>query len=227
MRRILVVLALCCAVVLLAAQTALATTINFDDVASGTDIATQYSGQGVTFSCVSCSLGAGPSVYTDANPSAASGPNVVTLFSGSPGGAFFDARYGGIEATFATAQSTVSIDAMGVPPAELLSNSLNRPFLEAFDASNNFLGEVLYPYYEGQAGFGSWSTLSFTSSSANIAYVIFSSQHSQDGYITYGMFDNLTFDTGGGGTNVPEPASITLLGAGLIGLLAKRRAGRS
>jgi hypothetical protein len=81
--------------------------------------------------------------------------------------------------------------------------------------------------------------LTVTSSTANIAFVAFSSiSDSANGHPVYGSFDNLTFggttpppptggDNGGSGgdngTSVPEPSSIMLLGTGLLGLVARRR----
>lgn len=220
---------------------AFADTINFDGLADGTVINNQYTASsGVTFSCVGCSTteGSGPNIYSrNAAGFAASGTNVVSLEApsgqGNGGSAlpFFDARFGGVEASFSSLQQSVSIDASAVLPPEFLGTPVNDPFLEAFDSSNNLLAKILYPVAYGASNYGSYQTLSFTSSSANIAYVIFSSQH-DSGPAVYGEFDNLTFsggttNGGGGGTSVPEPSSIMLLGTGLAGFALRQLKNRN
>jgi PEP-CTERM motif len=215
--------------------------INFDGVADGTVVDSLY--PNVTFSyvgCGTCFAGAGPDIYARAMPGAASPANVVSFFStGLP---FEDNRWGVIKASFSSLQSSVTIAALGIEPPEFLGPQLNRPFLQAFDSTGAVVGEALYPFVSGDTGFGTWQNLTVTGA-ANIAYVWFGSQTGAAGH-TYGAFDNLTFNGGtpptpppapfvlppGGGTdplagnaNLPEPSTLLLLGAGLIGILALSR----
>ncbi len=166
-----------------------ATTVNFDSVPSGTIINNIYAD--VQFSLVN---GNGTNVYAaNAGAFAASAPNVVSPF---PSGMlpFFDRRNGGIQATFANPQSTVSIDAAAVLPPEYFGTPINKPFLQAFDANNNFIGIAYYPLTASQANYGSYQTLTIHSSTANIKYVQFSSQNGNGSVAVYGEFDNLTYN---------------------------------
>lgn len=167
-------------------------TVSFDDVPSGTAIApNQYTG--VTFSTVAPS---GRPVYAATWPQAAkSAPNVVTLTPPDVLPAF-DARDGAIKARFNSLQRSVSIDALPLVTPETLGVKVsNQPFLEAFGDNDTFLGKVLYPVAEGSPGYGSWQTLTISSPTANIRYVLFSCQHTS-GPAVYAMFDNLYFQVG-------------------------------
>jgi hypothetical protein len=197
----------------LCASESKALTINFDDVADGTVINTHYAG-------VTLSNPLGGDIYAQAVccGAAISAPNAVSIFDGFALDLFFNAASGAVDATFATLQQTVSIDARAIGPVENLGGLQNRPFLEAYDSSNNLLGKVLFA---GALPTGCCleytpaETLTFTSSTANIAKVRFSSQISQGGQPVFGLFDNLTFGTAAA---VPEPATIVFFGAGLAGL---------
>jgi len=192
------------------------TTINFDDVSNGTIIKTHYAG--VTFAAVSA---AGTNIYaiTD-NLFAASSPNVVSLDMAP----LFDRRSGGIQATFASPQGAVSIDAKPFQPVEFLGISQNRPFLEAFSTSGTFLGEVLYndPTFNSDAtGSGPYQTLTFTSTANDIGSVIFSSQYNGTEHAVYGEFDNLSYGP------VPEASTTVSLGmllalGGVVMVVRKR-----
>ncbi|HWR16689.1 MAG TPA: PEP-CTERM sorting domain-containing protein [Terriglobales bacterium] len=199
-----------------AASSAMADVVDFNGIPNGTVINNYYTG--VTFSCVGCGLdGTGPNIYARGDGTS----NVVSLFgTGLP---FFDARWGGIRATFDTAQSVVAINAQAVLPPEYLGTPTNKPWLQAFDASNNLLGTVYYPINYGDAGFGTFQTLTFDAGSNVIAYVQFSSQHTS-GPAVYGNFDDLTFRTQGTVPTVPEPAAIILFGTGASALLLRKRA---
>ena len=165
------------------------TTVNFDDVPAGTSIAPDHYA-GVSFSTLAPS---GRPVYAATWPnSAKSAPNVVTLTPPNVLPAF-DAREGAIEARFSTLQMTVSIDALPLPTPETLGMPVtNQPFLEAYGDNNQFLGKALYPIAYGSAGYGSWQTLTFSSPTANVRTVRFSSQF-HGAPAVYAMFDNLYF----------------------------------
>ena len=165
------------------------TTVNFDDLPSGTSIsANQYAG--ATLSTLAPS---GRPVYAVAWPNTAkSPPNTVTLTAPDVLPAF-DARDGAIEARFNTLQMTVAIDALPLVTPETLGLPVtNQPFLEAYGENNQYLGKVLYPLAHGSPGYGSWQTLTFSSATANIRSVRFSSQH-HGAPAVYAMFDNLYF----------------------------------
>jgi len=169
------------------------TLINFDDVAGGTLINTHY--PGVTFTNP---IG-GNIVARSGAGSAPSAPNVVCITNGGvlP---FFDSPFGAVDARFATPVRVVKIDARPVSQvADHLDPTVARPYLQAFDASGTLLATV---YYAGALPqgccyeVGATETLTYASSTANIARVRFSSQQPVSGVHTYGMFDNLRFDDG-------------------------------
>jgi hypothetical protein len=128
-------------------------------------------------------------------------PNVVSLF-GPNTLPEFDASTGAIQASFSNPASSVTVWARAQPQIENADIPItNQPFLEAYDANNNFLGKVLYPYsYLGSNGqrnllYGDWAPLTYPLPSAgpgpaNIAYVLFSSQN-DGGTHVYALFDDL------------------------------------
>jgi CSLREA domain-containing protein len=186
------------------------TVINFDDVADGTVINTHYAG--LTFTNP-----VGGNIYARTGSGfAPSSPNVVSI--NASGTAPFNAFVSAVDVHFATRMRVVSIDARPVGPIEFLTPLTKRPFLEAFDSANNFLGEVLYqgPLPTNCCGdVGPAETLTYTSSTTNIAWVRFSVQNpGTNNPAVYGLFDNLRYDDGfytlnvnivGGGTVLTTP----------------------
>ena len=168
--------------------------INFDDVASGTKINTQYAG--VTFTNP-----IGGNVFAKSGLGFAPSPtNVVAITNGGNVFPFFDALLGAVDASFSTPMRTVSIDVRPVSQlADHTDPTTRRPFFQAFDSSGNLLTTV---YYAGALPqgccneVGALETLSFTSPSGNIARVRFSSQTPTNTIHTYGLFDNLRYDDG-------------------------------
>ncbi len=117
--------------------------------------------------------------------------------------AFFDERDGTVTATFDTPRTWVSIDAAAVLPFEYKPPVTNRPWLRAYDANGNLVGEKFYPIAYGQPGYGTMQTLTVTTAPwAQIASVRFSSEHIS-GAPVYGEFDNLRYD--GGFIYIPPP----------------------
>lgn len=201
-----------------------AATINFDDVASATNISNQYSG--VTFGCISgtvssmnlCSgnpggsFGAGNAFAVAGQ--AASAPNVIGFNSGTLSDVLIDSRTGYLTAAFATPVRTVSIDALGTPPAEYAGTLSDGPFLQAFGQGGTFLKAVWYD----QSQLGSWQKLTISDQTADIYYIAFSSQNTPGRPALYGSFDNLV-------AAVPEPETYAMLfaGLGVLGVAARRR----
>lgn len=206
------------ALIALSAHDAMAITINFDDVADGTVVNSQYAALGVTFANP-----IGGNVFAqDGLTFAPSSPNVVSILNGGVD-QFFDAMSGAVDATFSTPQQVVSIDARPVGPVEFLGTLQNRPFLEAYNGST-FLGRVLYAGPLPTAccfAVGPTETLTFVSGTANITRVRFSSQQSQSSIRTYGMFDNLTY----GPPAAPGPIGVQFTGGGGVALAANQTAG--
>lgn len=175
--------------------TSFTATIDFDSspggpVASGTMVDNTYASTGVTFSCVSCSSGHAFALFFGL-----SGNNAVSLFA-PPAFGPFDARFGAVQATFASPRSTVSIDATPMLSAEFGGGApVARPFIEAFDAAGNLIVPVVrYPFFPGTAGFGTTQTLTVTSPTANVHHVLFSTQHPGPTPPVYGSFDNLRYN---------------------------------
>lgn len=190
-----------------------ATTINFDDVATGTVINTYYAG--VTFSNP-----VGPAdIYARSDHHAATSPNVVSVFqNGYPA---FDARYGAVEAVFATPQRHVSIDAAIVRVPEGLSEPTNFPKLEIYNTAGAFVGNVGWDFGKipqpPVGGITGFETLSYTSALDDIGKIRFLSGQPGGSPSNFGLFDNMVFTS-----TIPEPETYAMFLAGL-GLLGWRR----
>ncbi|MBY0400699.1 hypothetical protein K2X89_10415 [Myxococcota bacterium] len=114
--------------------------INFDAPADGTLINTYY--PSVTFSNPLSPF----NVHARAFAQNTSPGNVVSIFpTGSPA---FYAAWGAVDGTINAGLLepvlTVTVMAGAAPEAEPLATSQNRPFMEVWDRSNNFLGKVLF-----------------------------------------------------------------------------------
>jgi hypothetical protein len=234
-----------------------ATVINFDvdpsstAIPNGTMIDNTYLSLGVTLSslqsCPTCSgTTPGDAFAVSVGTFAASSPNVFGIGSNF---FLFDSRWGAGVAKFSTGQTDVGIYAASVPFVENLQTVKTKPFLTAYDSSGVFIGSALYPFIEGDAGFGTYQKLIIHSAiPGDIAEVHFSatqpSQISGGSGITYGEFDNLAFgddvtntasawrsalsvagpgSSPGPDSSVPEPATLLLFGTALMGLGAFKR----
>jgi hypothetical protein len=170
---------------LLFAGSAHATTVNFDTLPPGTVLANQY--PCLQFREV-LSHGTVPITVAPLT----SGNNVLAV----NGDIAFNARHAAIDIIFCTPQRSVSIDAAAFREHYYVGTSNNRPFLEAWDVNNAYLGKVLF---QGPLPTGwSWpqfQTLSFVSGSANIGKVRLSAQASVDANWMDGIFDTLSYST--------------------------------
>jgi sulfur relay (sulfurtransferase) complex TusBCD TusD component (DsrE family) len=183
---------------------ALVNVLGVDDVSSGTAIDNRY--PGVTFS----EPLAGGHVY--AAKALTGNSNVITIHNpndpnwGAANAPVFAAEEGAVDATFATLQQSVSIDALLVA-ASNSAGSNYRPYFQAFNAAGQTLTTVYYPATQ-PAG---WKTLTITRPTADIKRIRFSSQNnwqnlsgcpancpSRSNRGHYGEFDNLRYDDGTG-----------------------------
>lgn len=182
--------AVCCGLVMLvAAVISSAQAIKFDDVPDGTVINNRY--PGMRFATLA--NGTRSDAYARASVLAKSSPNVVSVVSpASSVLPFFDRRQGGVEVTFDSPTSQVTIDVRTVLPPEYLGTPQNKPFLQAFDAQGGFLGVVYYPLASNDPSYGTWQTLKIAAPNGNIKSIQLSSQNGNGGVPVYGLFDNLT-----------------------------------
>jgi PEP-CTERM motif-containing protein len=228
MRRLLTITVL--SAMLMSTTIANALLINFDDVANGTVINNHYAG--VTFGnpLVDPSQGLVGDIYARSTTVAESASNVVSVFAtGVPA---FDARWGAVEAVFATAQKSVSIDAAILRLPEGLGTVVNFPKLEIYNAAG-FVTSVNWDFtlipQPAVGAITEYQTLSYVSALDDITKVRFLSGQPGGAPSNFGLFDNLNFsntDNGGpGNAPVPEPGTIVLLSAGLVvlGIYGRRR----
>jgi len=153
-------------------------------IADGTIVDTTYTSWGVTFSCMVCSSG-----HAFSRKPGRTG-NGVSLVA-SPVNPDYDARSGAVRADFPTPRSWVSVEVTSVTAAEFKGTPTARPWLQAFDASDNLVGSAYYPAY-GTLGWGQWQTLRIDDPKASIKSVRFSSQVGSPQ--VHGIFDNFSFN---------------------------------
>jgi hypothetical protein len=119
----------------------------------------------------------------------------------------------------ASIQFAAGVDRVGA----WIFKSNGRQYLTALDANMNVLLTVAHNSLSTDSA--NYDFVGIASSGANIAYVVIAnddlsvnSNWNIGGFTTF--FDDLTF---GAQQEIPEPASATLLGLGLLGLAAARR----
>lgn len=171
------------------------TTLNFDNVASGSVIDTAY--PGVVFSRV----GGGSAHAASVGTAAASQPNIVTH---AANGSAFHEGMAVLQAEFATAQQTVSIDVAALALPENLTQGTNRPWLQALDAAGNVVATAQFQGALPTGGARSaYQTLTVSQSGPTIKRVRFSVPNASGQPVIFGLFDNLTYGGAGGGTGTP------------------------
>lgn len=176
-------------------------TLNFDDLASGTTLDTEYAANGVTFS-----NSAGGLVVQTSTPGAPfTAPNAVLPVNYLVPGNFS-------QATFSSAVSFVSV-VLGD-----FNQDADNLFLTAYDAANNVIATDtdLLP---GPVSGG----LTLSVAAADIAYVRFYGVGDSRSNSVY--FDNFSFDASA--TTAPEPTTLALFGVGLATGAARRWRRRS
>lgn len=189
-------------------------TVNFDGMATGALQNNLYAGSGVTLGSTGDSntiqFGAGPGQGNTFTGPVSSGEGLHAasnfLFDGGSASTF--------SISFAAPVSGVGLEVI----------DYFNPFggndltIEAFDASNVSLGlfnSVAFNFQSNNMYF-----MGLTSSAGDISRLVFTDVNSNTGDTT--GIDNIVFATAGG-NNVPEPASLALLGLGLAGMAAVRR----
>lgn len=162
----------------------------YTPVADGSVVDGVYSGAGVTFSCIACTDGHAYARFSSsfANNVVSPVPPSVSFISA------FDAASGAVRADFTTPRGWVSIDVVPMVPSEALGTRTARAWFEAYDANNQMIGRMYYPYYYGDPEWGTAQTLSLSSPTGAIKWVRFSSQSLQGQGMVLASFDNLRFN---------------------------------
>lgn len=156
----------------------------------------------------------GPGVFSDLVLSA--GNDSIKVASAIPGPDFTGSM--SAQASVFTHSSPFRADFLisGVGSVSVVMGDYNADidnlFVQAFNSSNVLLSSVGYVLSGGTYG---GPTLTVTGT--DIAYVLFGSTGTYSNSV---YFDNLTYEVA---TSVPEPATLLLLGLGLLGLAGIRR----
>jgi hypothetical protein len=181
-------------------------TVDPDSFTAGTVLNSAYSG--VTLTALGGTNLSNSNVLSARGLVASTGTRVFADTDGASPTSWGDGSFSYLRADFAGGTTTVLLDFVADGSQDCY------PFLRAFDSGNNPLASVS----AGCFSFGTGVTLSV--SAPNIAYITASWDDANRIY--NGALDNLRFEVLG--TTIPEPATLALLGLGLAGLAAARRA---
>ena len=184
------------------------TVINFDSLTGspvlglGEILAGQFSGLGVTFNVPNFNAYATNGVLATSS-TLNTDPNVIWVDQGGGGGG---ASALGMNIDFSTPQSRVGV---------LFLGSLNSTFTLAVYSGATLLESLTSSLGPGASGTEGFLALENSDITRAVVYSTNSSAQNWNFSI-----DDLKFD---GGTPVPEPTTLLLLGGGLVGLVARRR----
>jgi hypothetical protein len=176
-------------------------TINFDDPGhvEEDEVGATYAAQGVTFS---------NAMYTELGSlPGGSAPNAITSIVDS----FFPKKSSAVVGTFAAAQTSVSITGLDV--------GFNGIRIDVYDAA---VGGNLIGSSEAYGATIGGTGLFYTVSVAAAGIMRFELYQPLSGVSEGVAFDNLVFSDDSLGSPVPEPAGVSLLAAGAVGLIGSR-----